>query len=405
MFLESSDVIFRVSIALLEHHKDAIMARDNFEEIMDYLKNVLPNIDAATIAAVMRRAFALDVLRPLAEYQVEYNVLQEEMTSQNDHLEALNRAKEANRQLETQLQIAQSSVAQLEKTRFTQQSQLQSLSSQVQSLEVTVETLGAFINRLVDTRHDIEFPGEIRRIVQQIQNATEQRKAVRRSANNMSTYSLPLQQQQPPQFLDRKISKSLSMNSHLGVGGLMLRVLEEDNESSNELGSPKVRGSAAAAAGASSSSNSKRSPFFENTFEQIRQQKSAMRLNSFASEGAKKSPYEVDSGIATPLSPQQMSPAANTSKSESQEQQQQQQSHKSDDDGAEEEPSIEQRFSAIEDESAVVVVEARPENMHPLSACNDVTFQFSGGTTPLKSIKSGGRHQVLPDGEKNGGRA
>lgn len=365
MFLESADVIFRVSLSLLEHHKEALMARNNFEEIMDYLKNVVPNIDADTIAAVMRRTFALDVDRQLLEYQVEYNVLQEEMTSQKDHVDSLNRAKEENRQLDTQLQIAQSSIAQLEKTRFTQQNQIQSLQSQVQSLEVTVETIGQFINQLIDTRHDIEFPGDIRRIAQQIQNA-EQRK-----------------QRSGGQFVERKISKSLSMSSHLGAS--MLKVLEEGNEAEQ---SPKLR--------------NKKMPFFENTFEQIRHQKSVMRLNT--TDGRLQStpgldtpevailnelgrtPNEIDSGIATPLSPPQLSPANGKA----------------------------QRTS---DENVKENVEQRQDNemTHPFSECNEVNFRFSG-TTPLKSLNrlSGGGgglkspttgaipRQLQEIGEKNG---
>lgn len=54
LFLESPEVIFKVAIALLEIHKDEIMKRDNFEEIMDYLKNVLPKIDALVLETLMK---------------------------------------------------------------------------------------------------------------------------------------------------------------------------------------------------------------------------------------------------------------------------------------------------------------------------------------------------------------
>lgn len=47
-------MIFKVAIALLEIHKDEIMKRDNFEEIMDYLKNVLPKIDAHVLETLMK---------------------------------------------------------------------------------------------------------------------------------------------------------------------------------------------------------------------------------------------------------------------------------------------------------------------------------------------------------------
>lgn len=47
-------MIFKVAIALLEIHKDEIMKRDNFEEIMDYLKNILPKIDALVLETLMK---------------------------------------------------------------------------------------------------------------------------------------------------------------------------------------------------------------------------------------------------------------------------------------------------------------------------------------------------------------
>lgn len=339
MFLESADVIFRVSLALLEHHKDAIMSRNNFEEIMGYLKNVVPNVDAETISTVMRRTFALQsVSRQLLEYQVEYNVLQEEISSQN------NRAREENRQLETQLQIAQSSIAQLEKTRFTQQTQIQSLQSQVQSLEVTVETIGQFINQLIDTRHDIEFPGAIRRIAAQIQNAETRKRG----------------------GAERKICKSLSMTSHLGG---MLKVLEEETLAEQHQ-SPAKKGN-----------NSKKvaMPLFDDPFEQMRHQKSVMRLNTYDGvmsvapdlvaerNGRTPNKENSDSGIATPLSP-------NVKENLGEQQQQQQDNGQS----------------------------------HPFSECNDVNFRFSGTTTQLKSKSnnnnrlSGGTGIKSPTGVQGG---
>lgn len=266
----------------------------------------------------------MDIHRQLAEYQVEYNVLQEEITTQNHHLDTLNRAKEENHNLETQLQIAETSIGQLEKTRMAQQNQVHSLQSQVQSLEVTVETLGQFLTNLIDNRHDIELPGEIRRIVQQINNVEQRKKQ--------------------PLMGEKKMGKSLSVNSHLG-----LRVLEELNES---LESP----------------SKKKSQFFGNTYEQIRQQKAGMKLNKLESDIKRDemklpdfvekainnmtSPIEVDSGVGTPISPTQSIIITNAS------------------------PSPPEKV-----ENLVGI-----EEMHPFSSCGDVNFKFNG-TTQLKSIR------------------
>lgn len=55
LFLSSSEIIFRVAIALLEIHKDELMKRDNFEDIMNYLKNIVPNIDSLTMDKVLKQ--------------------------------------------------------------------------------------------------------------------------------------------------------------------------------------------------------------------------------------------------------------------------------------------------------------------------------------------------------------
>lgn len=105
LFLESSEVIFRVAIALLDQHKYELMKRDNFEEIMDYMKNIVPQIDATTLDKVMRDVFTTDIQKQLTEYQVEYNVLQEEISTTQHYMESLNREKESYSQIESKLQV------------------------------------------------------------------------------------------------------------------------------------------------------------------------------------------------------------------------------------------------------------------------------------------------------------
>lgn len=53
----------------------------------------------------VEQIFSMDIRKQLAEYQVEYNVLQEELTTTNHHLESLRRTRETNKHLETQLQV------------------------------------------------------------------------------------------------------------------------------------------------------------------------------------------------------------------------------------------------------------------------------------------------------------
>lgn len=54
LFLESSEVIFKVAVSLLTVHKDELLARNNFEDIMDYLKNIVPKIDNENMPKIMK---------------------------------------------------------------------------------------------------------------------------------------------------------------------------------------------------------------------------------------------------------------------------------------------------------------------------------------------------------------
>ncbi|XP_023172961.1 TBC1 domain family member 4 isoform X4 [Drosophila hydei] len=311
VFLESSDVIFKFAIALLSVHNQQLLARNNFEEIMDYLKSIVPKIELNCMEKIMKLVFSLDIGKQLAEYNVEYNVLQEEITTTNHHLEMLNREKSHNTHLEQQLQFAQSSIAQLEMTRSSQQTQISTLQVQVQSLELTIQTLGRYIGQLVDYNPDLELPNDVRRMLQQLDDLERQRRK--------------------PIFAERKIGKSVSVNSHLGFP---LKVLEELSEK-DEHGSPQKQ-------------KKEKTPFFE----QLRhQQQQLQQLRNTHTNGHPeihpnsvsptpptrpnrlldntsartvmqtkldelklpeqvdkfvaniKSPLEVDSGVGTPLSP------------------------------------------------------------------------------------------------------
>ncbi|XP_012265236.2 TBC1 domain family member 1 isoform X2 [Athalia rosae] len=177
LFLESFDVIFRVAVALLEDHQEQLLCCDSFEEIMEYLKLRVPAVDKGVLERVMKRVFYpdLEMVKQLNEYRVEYQVLQEEMLSVKVQIENFEKLELINKQLtqenahiNEQLEIAMSNLHRLETARAIQQSTAHKLESQNRSLEVTVATLGNFIQLLADTRMDIEIPGEVRRIVAQL---------------------------------------------------------------------------------------------------------------------------------------------------------------------------------------------------------------------------------------------
>lgn len=237
-------------------------------------------------------------------------------------------------------QFAESSIAQLEKTRSSQQTQIQSLQMQVQSLETSVETLGQFMLNLFETNSDIEIPGDVRRIVQQIGHLDSQRKQ--------------------PIFIERKIGKSMSVNGQLGFPLKVLEELNETTEKENHKSPIKTK-----------------SPFFENTYMQLRKQNSRNRPNqldandvnstkshlgnginnnnsvdsikSIASDVEKKNDSGLDSGIATPLSPKE-----NTI------------------------TNIIETIPSADTTSLGL--------HHPFGNCEDVNFKYNG-TTQLKSLR------------------
>lgn len=55
LFLEGTDVLFKVALALLTEHSAQLLRLDSFEEIMDYLKSTLPAVDAKQLDALMKQ--------------------------------------------------------------------------------------------------------------------------------------------------------------------------------------------------------------------------------------------------------------------------------------------------------------------------------------------------------------
>lgn len=250
------------------------------------------------------------------------------------------------------LQFAESSIAQLEKTRSSQQSQIQSLQMHVQSLETTVHTLGQFMLQLMEKNSEIEetMPGDVQRILQQIGNLNVQRKM--------------------PIFVERKIGKSMSMNAQFGFPSKILEELETTDNSK-----PK-------------------STFFENTYIQLRKQSTRNRPNLIDTKGESMTDENMppppapptqsatllnetinindesltndcalkttrnndglDSGIATPLSPKENSIVTNI-------------------------------VETIPSGKNSMAIEHLTADTHPFGNCEEVNFNYS--STQLKSLR------------------
>lgn len=221
LLFASNEVIFRVILSLLQVHKDELMKLDSFEDIMDYLKNVIPKIDESTMAQVFKNVYTLNISRQLMDYKIEYNVLKEEIRNTNQHVENLKVSHDENNVLKRQLQMAESNIERLENIRHVQQQENQSMKIQIQSLEVTIQTLGDYVNSLSINRTDIDVPTDIRRLLQQLECQHNQQRQQ--------------QMKRRPIFLDRKIGKSVSVNNSLGMS---LKVLVEQNENDTSMQTP-----------------------------------------------------------------------------------------------------------------------------------------------------------------------
>ena len=79
IFLFGLEAIFRVSLSLLALHKQQLLACHSFEKLITYLKEELVRTDPAQLQSLFSLAAALDVTRQLLVYEIEYQVIQEEM--------------------------------------------------------------------------------------------------------------------------------------------------------------------------------------------------------------------------------------------------------------------------------------------------------------------------------------
>ncbi|XP_075224583.1 PTB_TBC1D1_like and TBC domain-containing protein plx isoform X2 [Lycorma delicatula] len=247
IFVENGKVLFRVALALLGQHKDELLKCENFEQIMEYLKTTVPSIDKNTVDKIMKQVFNTDVSKKLLEYGVEYNVLQEEMSTPRPQTRKIKQLEDANKTLiaqnkalQEQLEIVNSNIHRLETTRSSHMMNINKLESQVRGLEVSVSTLGNFIQNIAYSHTDIEIPCEILRIVTQISNSERR--------------------------------KSMNQNNMLKPRGIPLKVIDDNSQNNSNI--PKKNPLKPALS--SPVLTNKVSNFFSNSHNQIIQQKFGM---------------------------------------------------------------------------------------------------------------------------------
>ncbi|KAI1887650.1 hypothetical protein AGOR_G00192500 [Albula goreensis] len=124
LFLQGSEVIFKVALSLLGSHKPLILQHDNLEAIVDFIKTTLPNLGLVQMEKTINQVFEMDLSKQLQAYEVEYHVLQEELLdtpstlSQQQraaHLEKTNSSlRQQNLDLLEELQVAHAKIRSLE---------------------------------------------------------------------------------------------------------------------------------------------------------------------------------------------------------------------------------------------------------------------------------------------------
>ncbi|CAK1546531.1 unnamed protein product [Leptosia nina] len=153
VFVESLDVVFSISLALLSAHKDGIMMCESCEEAAEYLKHKLPEVDKTIYNKVMKIVHKLDISRQLTEYAVEYSVLREEMPRLATLTEQNRQLVEDAQRMTSELDSAMDALTNYQKT----QSRLESQNKQMEQ-HLTL------LSRYISNKHDV--PHEIKKIVQ-----------------------------------------------------------------------------------------------------------------------------------------------------------------------------------------------------------------------------------------------
>lgn len=129
IFLQGSEVMFKVALSLLGSHKPLILQHENLETIVDFIKNTLPNLGLVQMEKTINQVFEMDISKQLQAYEVEYHVLQEELIdssplSDNQRMDKLEKTNSS-----------------LRKQNLDLLEQLQVANGRIQSLEATVEKL------------------------------------------------------------------------------------------------------------------------------------------------------------------------------------------------------------------------------------------------------------------------
>ncbi|XP_019381695.1 PREDICTED: TBC1 domain family member 1 isoform X4 [Gavialis gangeticus] len=128
LFLQGTEVIFKVALSLLGSHKPLTLQHENLETIVDFIKTTLPKLGLVQMEKTISQVFEMDIAKQLQAYEVEYHVLQDELidSSLNDN-QRMDKLEKAN--------------SNLRKQNFDLLEELQVANGKIQNLEAMVENL------------------------------------------------------------------------------------------------------------------------------------------------------------------------------------------------------------------------------------------------------------------------
>uniref|UniRef100_A0A669P286 TBC1 domain family member 4 n=1 Tax=Phasianus colchicus TaxID=9054 RepID=A0A669P286_PHACC len=145
IFLQGTEVIFKVALSLLSSQETAIMGCESFENIVDFLKTTIPDMTQPQMEKIITQVFEMDISKQLHAYEVEYHVLQDELQENvnlcddGEPLEKLERAnnhlKRQNMDLLEKLQVAHAKIQSLESSLETILTRENKMKTTIQSLE------------------------------------------------------------------------------------------------------------------------------------------------------------------------------------------------------------------------------------------------------------------------------
>uniref|UniRef100_A0A671MW09 TBC1 domain family member 4 n=1 Tax=Sinocyclocheilus anshuiensis TaxID=1608454 RepID=A0A671MW09_9TELE len=157
LFLQGSEVIFKVALSLLGSHKPLILQHDNLESIVEFIKTTLPNLGLVQMEKTINQVSEMDISKQLQAYEVEYHVLQDELLdgpstlSQSQRVAQLEKTngslRQQNLDLLEELQVAHTNTSRIPLYNCIH-SEVKTLQQERTELQQTVSKLGDLFSSL-----------------------------------------------------------------------------------------------------------------------------------------------------------------------------------------------------------------------------------------------------------------